>query len=100
MSWFGRNAQREDALLDIIREDRERMAGREAQVLELMTKLVETVGQTQAAHGEYLKIFTQAPKPEVRVMDDAAELLAESKRRRPEAPFLEEFNASVLPDMD
>jgi hypothetical protein len=57
------------------------MSQQNAQQVELMGKMVEGVSQQAKVMQEYFKIFTEAPKPEVRQMTDVDEVALETKMR-------------------
>lgn len=78
--WF-RNTDRNAPWITLLREERESRARQETQVLAVMQELVRTMGKQQETVGEYLKLFTQGPAPQVRVMDDAQEAAFERLRQ-------------------
>lgn len=98
------SSKREDALITLLREQQAARSMYDAQQLDLMKTLVETVGRQHSAFEGYLKLFTGAPAPEVRVMTDAAELDSERLTRArhaavPPLPIPEAFDPN-LPSFD
>jgi hypothetical protein len=72
MAFWNRKAQLTEKLLAMLQEDRQHFAV-------LMAKMLDQqAAQASVVHG-YLKLFTDAPMPQVRIMQDADEIALEAR---------------------
>lgn len=97
--WFSRKPSVMDQLLEMMREDRRIMQeGQQAQ-LRMMQGMLEASTAQAGIIRDYLKIFTEAPQPEVRVMTNMDEVATEERLRqlklRDDQQVLEKLPVSI-----
>lgn len=83
MSWFTRKPTQAEALLQIIREDRRAQADFAAMQMNLLSKVVESLGAQSQSMNRYLDMVgTNNTAPIVRVMDDVEEAALDVVRKK------------------
>jgi hypothetical protein len=79
------NAQAQQALIDVLREDRAAQAAAHTQTTELLTTLMDGVKSQSELAKKHLDMFTSPGKPVVRVMTEDMEAAYERDRQRERA---------------
>lgn len=79
MAWWNKSSNR---LLDLLEKAQADSHEMQLKHLEAMQVMVESTVKQAEVIKDYLKIFTDAPKPEVRSMTDVDELKLEQARHR------------------
>ena len=72
MTWWTRRPSLTERLVTMMQEDRQ-------QQLQLMEHLLDQQAEQARAIQGYLKLFTDVPKPEIRVMQDVDEIGVEQR---------------------
>lgn len=82
MGWFSRKPSLQEELIHLMKEDRRVQAELQKQQQETLTAMMNAVTAQTGVIRDYLKMFTEAPKPEVRIMTDVDEIRTEEKIRQ------------------
>ena len=81
MGWFTRKPSALEMTLEFMREERGAQLELQRSMVNAMQTLVNNQSEQSKTLQGWIKMFTEAPKPEVRVMTDLDEARLEQKRQ-------------------